>query len=437
MRFNGVATVVRRPTLVAWVATLACWSWRFGVIMLMLAGSGVRMRRHPALLAADGTHRLRAVQSIIAAASLRANLARGGESWAGRGDIVSSRIPQSAMIAVVDVSGSMSSVPPPVTALRDAIAAELESTEAERHHCQWRCSVTLTFASRALFAVILGLVICEPCVLRVFGADVSRALERRQPVDLTPRRRSLRLEHDLLGGIRHAAHSSSTVRQVVVVSSGLPAAAAVDLRTIDWEASPDAVAARLHAWGVLPSLCGAEVTFGGLGSAGTCQPPASVAVGARLAALRAAVCAGGSRLPTQDACDLGRSIVGGRDRRWGIARHAQGGSATAIVIASHTPAGAALGWVEAGRQASGQMRSPTFGRAQPARGCSPSTRPGGASRARNRSASPTQSNDQRCKAARSRAWLPPPASEESKPGGRSANGRGARLCPHVAPASGG
>lgn len=435
MRFNGVATVVRRPTLVAWVATLACWSWRFGVIMLMLAGSGVRMRRHPALLAADGTHRLRAAQSIIAAASLRANLARGGESWAGRGDIDSSRIPQSAMIAVVDVSGSMSSVPPPVTALRDAIAAELESTEAERHHCQWRCSVTLTFASRALFAVILGLVICEPCVLRVFGADVSRALERRQPVDLTPRRRSLRLEHDLLGGIRHAAHSSSTVRQVVVVSSGLPAAAAVDLRTIDWEASPDAVAARLHACGVLPSLCGAEVTFGGLGSAGTCQPPASVAVGARLAALRAAVCAGGSRLPTQDACDLGRSWGAGIGVGVSPAMRKEGAPPQSSSPATRPRARLLDGWKQADKPAARCAHRPLAVPSLPADAVPARGLEGHRGRATDRRRQHRATISGARPPGRGRGSRRP--SEESKPGGRSANGRGARLCPHVAPSSGG
>lgn len=77
---------------------------------------------------------------------------------------------------------------------------------------------------------------------------------------------------DLLRGITEATRGVRPAT-LVVLSNGLSTSGAFDLRQVDWDADPEAVAAQLSGADQLPDLRGWTVLFSGLGAAAGAQPP--------------------------------------------------------------------------------------------------------------------------------------------------------------------
>jgi outer membrane protein OmpA-like peptidoglycan-associated protein len=76
----------------------------------------------------------------------------------------------------------------------------------------------------------------------------------------------------LLVDITAAIEAAPRPATLIVISSGLTTAGGFDLRQVDWDASPSAIANELERHGLLPDLAGCKVVFSGLSSTSGDQP---------------------------------------------------------------------------------------------------------------------------------------------------------------------
>jgi outer membrane protein OmpA-like peptidoglycan-associated protein len=95
---------------------------------------------------------------------------------------------------------------------------------------------------------------------------------------------------DVLAEISAARRVTSNPATLIVVSSGLSTAGALDMRQVGWDANPAAIAAQLKHEGLLPDLTGWHVIFSGLGDTAGRQPPLPLPQRTTLRALWTAIC---------------------------------------------------------------------------------------------------------------------------------------------------
>lgn len=142
------------------------------------------------------------------------------------------------------------------------------------------------------------------------GQPTRVSLTPRRPdgqVDWGPRRGELlaanvsRVQHllnreaatkpfDLLAEISAARRVTSGPATLIVVSSGLSTAGALDMRQVGWDVNPAAISAQLKHEGLLPDMTGWRVIFSGLGDTAGRQPPLPLPQRTALAALWTAIC---------------------------------------------------------------------------------------------------------------------------------------------------
>jgi outer membrane protein OmpA-like peptidoglycan-associated protein len=95
---------------------------------------------------------------------------------------------------------------------------------------------------------------------------------------------------DLLAEISAARRVTSSPATLIVVSSGLSTAGALDMRQVGWDVNPAAIAAQLKHEGLLPDLTGWHVIFSGLGDTAGRQSPLPLPQRTTLTALWTAIC---------------------------------------------------------------------------------------------------------------------------------------------------
>jgi outer membrane protein OmpA-like peptidoglycan-associated protein len=95
---------------------------------------------------------------------------------------------------------------------------------------------------------------------------------------------------DLIADIAAARRVTAGPATLLIISSGLSTAGALDLRQVGWGANPRTVAAQLRRGGQLPSLAGWRVTFSGLGDTAGDQPALPLPQRAMLTRLWLAIC---------------------------------------------------------------------------------------------------------------------------------------------------
>jgi outer membrane protein OmpA-like peptidoglycan-associated protein len=117
-------------------------------------------------------------------------------------------------------------------------------------------------------------------ILRENVEQVQRALNRE--VATGP--------FDLIGEIASAIRVTRSPATLIVLSSGLSTAGALDLRQLGWDVNPQAIAAQLNGRGQLPDLTGWHVVFSGLADTAGRQPPLPLPQRAELTALWIAIC---------------------------------------------------------------------------------------------------------------------------------------------------
>ena len=142
------------------------------------------------------------------------------------------------------------------------------------------------------------------------GQPTRVSLTPRRPdgqVDWGPRRGELlaenvsRVQHlldreaaakpfDLLAEISAARRVTSDPATLIVVSSGLSTAGAVDMRQVGWDMNPAGISTQLKHEGLLPDMTGWRVIFSGLGDTAGRQPPLPLPQRTALTALWTAIC---------------------------------------------------------------------------------------------------------------------------------------------------
>jgi outer membrane protein OmpA-like peptidoglycan-associated protein len=118
---------------------------------------------------------------------------------------------------------------------------------------------------------------------------------------------------DLLGLLASAVRVATPPATIIVVTSGLSTAGAVDLQDLGWNAKPSAVAAQLKRRGLLPDLAGLAVVFTGLGDVAGRQPSLPLPQQATLVAYWLAICHAGGAVSCR-ADDLTRATPQSRSK---------------------------------------------------------------------------------------------------------------------------